>query len=83
MKSLSADMSSALLEINSELRCVPCVKHALGVWSAWSLGNYHRMFHLYQTAPNLSGALMKLFLERERRKALQVLARAYVTVCAV
>lgn len=74
------DMSSAMLEITPELRGELCVAHALGVWSAWSLGNYHRLFKLYENGHNLSKELMGLFLDRERKKALRIICRAYVTV---
>ncbi len=71
-------MSSAMLELTPKLRDELCVKHALGVWSAWSLSNYYRLFQLYENGHNLSKELMKLFLDRERKKALRIICRAYV-----
>ena len=69
-------MSSALLELTPELRSDPCVEHALGVWRAWSLSNYYRLFRLYACGPSLSRELMRLFVERERKSALRVISRA-------
>ncbi len=74
--SLLADMSSAMLELTPDLRSDPCVEHALGVWNAWSLGNYTRLFRLYACGPSLSQELMRLFVERERKSALRVIIRA-------
>ncbi len=74
-------MSSAMLELTPELRGELCVEHALGVWSAWSLGNYYRLFKLYERGPNLAKELMGLFLARERKQALRIICRAYVTLC--
>lgn len=53
------------------------VEHALAVRASLAQGNYHRFFQLYHTAPNLSGYLMDLFLERERLSTLQKLCKAY------
>ena len=67
-----------LKELTSDLRHSHCVDHALRVHSAWFLNNYHKFFKLYRVAPNLSGAVMDLFLERERKSALKCMAKAYV-----
>ena len=80
MMFISLDMSSALLEMTSDLKSTPCVVHALQVWTACSLGNYHQFFKLYKSAPNLSGRLMDLFVGKERKKALLTMTKAYVYV---
>ena len=71
-------MSSVLKELTFDLRSTPCVEHALKVWSAWSLGNYHKFFKLYKSAPNLSGALIDMFVTKERKRALKAMTKAYV-----
>ncbi len=67
-------------EIGSELKKFPCVKHAQAVCSAWLSGNYCQLFRLYKTAPFMSGALIKMFIERERKVALRSITKAYVPV---
>ncbi len=68
-------------ELPFDLRCTPCVAHALGMRSAWALGNYHVFFKLYKTTPNMGGCLVDMFVERERKAALKAMAKAYV--CSV
>lgn len=67
-----------LKELTSDLRHSPCVDHALRVHYSWFMNNYHQFFKLYRSAPNLSGALIDMFVERERRAALKSMAKAYV-----
>lgn len=69
-----------LKELSSDLRHAPCVEHALRVHYAWFLNNYHQFFKLYRSAPNLSGALIDMFVERERKAALKSMTKAYVHV---
>jgi hypothetical protein len=74
----------ALIDINSLLGEIKkggdqhsdCVDHALLVRSAMATGNYHRLFKLYQDAPNMGGYLMDQFIERERIQALIILCKA-------
>ncbi|KAI8337485.1 SAC3/GANP/Nin1/mts3/eIF-3 p25 family-domain-containing protein [Chlamydoabsidia padenii] len=54
-----------------------CVDHALQVRSAMATRNYHRLFQLYENAPNMGGYLMDQFIERERVQAMIVLCKAY------
>ncbi|KAJ3279535.1 hypothetical protein HK104_001385 [Borealophlyctis nickersoniae] len=54
-----------------------CVSHALHVRTAVTIGNYHRLFHLYNTAPKMCAYLMDHFAERERLKAMRVICKAY------
>jgi hypothetical protein len=56
----------------------PSVRHALDVQRALSIGNYHVLFELYDTAPNMGGYIMDHFIARERVKALMVISKACV-----
>lgn len=55
------------------------VQHALGVQRSMAMGNYHRMFVLYMNAPNMGAYIMDHFIDRERVKALMVMAKAWVS----
>jgi len=71
-------MSTVLVDLTPNLKDSPCVQHALRVCSAWLSGNYAQFFRLYRTAPFMCGALINIFVERERKTALRTLAKAYV-----
>jgi len=58
----------------------PAVRHALNVQRALSIGNYHSLFGLYLTAPNMGAYIMDHFIDRERIKALMVITKAYKTI---
>lgn len=58
----------------------PAVRHALAVQRALSMGNYHLLFDLYLTAPNMGAYIMDHFIDRERIKALMVISKAYKTI---
>lgn len=40
--------------------------HALKVRKALATGNYGRFFKLYQSAPNMGGFLMAIFIDKHR-----------------
>ena len=65
-------------ELTTDISSNPAVNHALKLCKAWSSGNYNRFFKLYQTIPHCGRHLVDLFLQRERRKALKTMAKAYV-----
>ena len=67
-----------LPKITPEDKQEECVQHALKVRKALSDGNYGRffknIFKLYQSAPNMGGFLMDIFIEEHRILCLQKLA---------
>ena len=73
-----ADISTISLELSSDLKKVPCIEHAQRLCSAWLSGNYLQFFRLYRTAQFMCGALIDIFIERERKAALKIMAKAYV-----
>lgn len=54
------------------------IKHALKVVNALDSNNYRIIFKEYKRAPNMSGYLMDLFIDRLRVFALQTISVAYV-----
>jgi len=52
------------------------VAHALEVRSVVALKNYHKLFKLYQTCPNMGIYLMDHFIVRERTLALRSMCSA-------
>ena len=54
------------------------VHHALQVHQASLLDNYHRLFRLYQDAPNLGSCILDTVLDTWRVQALQRIVKAYV-----
>jgi len=58
----------------------PAVQHALSVQRALAMGNYHALFGLYSTSPNMGAYIMDHFVARERAKALMVITKAYKTI---
>ncbi|KAJ3576457.1 hypothetical protein NP233_g417 [Leucocoprinus birnbaumii] len=53
------------------------VKHALAVQRALAMGNYHSLFELYLSAPNMGAYIMDHFIDRERTRALITITKAY------
>jgi len=49
---------------------------ALSVWEAWSMGNYAKLFKLYGRAPKMTGYVMDMFVERERKLFLSSILKA-------
>ncbi|KAH8412333.1 hypothetical protein KR009_001347 [Drosophila setifemur] len=71
------DITTVLRSITADQRENPAIAHALQFRSAWSLGNYCKLFALYKTAPLMSGHMIEWFLERERKAALRVIIKSY------
>lgn len=55
-----------------------CISFSLKLRAAWSLGNYHRFFLLYRSAPKMAGYLVDWFADRERKQALRVMLKGFV-----
>ena len=72
------DLTEALAALTREEKADECIAHAIKLRSAWAQGNFKRFFELYTTAPKMSGYLMDWFIDRERRRALGVIIKAYV-----
>ena len=72
------DLTEALAALTREEKSDECIAHAIKLRSAWAQGNFKRFFQLYTTAPKMSGYLMDWFIDRERRRALGVIIKAYV-----
>ncbi|XP_030383549.1 leukocyte receptor cluster member 8 homolog [Scaptodrosophila lebanonensis] len=71
------DITTVLRSITTDQHENPAIAHALQFRSAWSLGNYCKLFQLYKTAPLMSGHMIEWFLERERKCALRAIIKAY------
>jgi len=67
-------------QLTSKQKADPAVRHALRVQRALAMGNYHLLFDLYMTAPNMGAYIMDHFIERERMQALLVMTKAYRTL---
>uniref|UniRef100_A0A1I7T8L4 SAC3_GANP domain-containing protein n=1 Tax=Caenorhabditis tropicalis TaxID=1561998 RepID=A0A1I7T8L4_9PELO len=71
------DVNALLRELTPELKKDDCVIFALNVRKAVTMNNYVKFFKLYKNAPRMCPFIMDLFVERERKKALSVLTKAY------
>ena len=72
------DLTTALAHLTTEEKADPAIRHALLIRSAWALSNYHTFFQLYLSAPNMSGYLLDLFVQRERVQALKAMVKSWV-----
>ncbi|KAK0416919.1 hypothetical protein QR680_012749 [Steinernema hermaphroditum] len=71
------DLATLLHEIPKGAEENRMMKFALSVNTAWSLGKFSTLFKLYAQAPNMSSYVMDLFIERERKRALTTILKAY------
>lgn len=72
------ELTTALAHLTKEEKEDPAIRHALLIRSAWALSNYHTFFQLYLNAPNMSGYLLDLFVQRERVQALKAMVKSWV-----
>jgi len=54
------------------------IAHALAIRKALAMGNYSRFFKLYRSAPNMTGALIDVFIDKLRVLCLQKLTLAFM-----
>ena len=79
MFAFCSDMTTTMALLTSAHRQDKCVSHALRIRAAWALSNYHRFFRLYRCAPKMSGYIIDWFMERERKQALKIMIKSYVS----
>ncbi|KAF9182570.1 hypothetical protein BGZ51_003216 [Haplosporangium sp. Z 767] len=72
-----SDIIAMLASLTAEQKKDQAVKHALKVRTALASSNYHQLFKLYLTAPNMGGYLMDQFVDRERVEAMKAICKAY------
>jgi hypothetical protein len=71
------EINELLATLSQEEKIDESVAHALAVRQALAARNYHRLFRLYNSAPNMGGYLMDFFVERERVAAICIICKAY------
>uniref|UniRef100_F1KY22 Leukocyte receptor cluster member 8 n=1 Tax=Ascaris suum TaxID=6253 RepID=F1KY22_ASCSU len=71
------DQTTLLSELDAAARRDECIAFALRVREAWALGNFVRLFRLYEKAPRMTSYVMDLFIERERKAALNACLKSY------
>ncbi|KAF7308675.1 PCI domain-containing protein [Mycena chlorophos] len=67
-------------QLTPKLKAHPAVQHALRVHRALAIGNYHALFELYASSPNMGAYIMDHFVARERARAIMVISKAYRTI---
>jgi len=74
---LTTEINELLATLTQEEKSNDSVAHALEVREALAARNYHRLFRLYNSAPNMGGYLMDFFVERERVAACCIICKSY------
>ena len=70
------ELTTTLADLTTEEKADPAIRHAMSIHSACASSNYHRFFKLYLSAPNMSGHLLNLFVQRERVQALKAMFKS-------
>lgn len=73
-----AELNLFVGQLTPRQKADSAVCHALAVQRAQAMGNYHSLFDLYLTAPNMGAYIMDHFIDRERIRALMVVTKACV-----
>ncbi|XP_071960157.1 leukocyte receptor cluster member 8 homolog [Antedon mediterranea] len=71
------EMANLLGSLTKAQKADEIIKHALAVNRAWAYCNYHRLFLLYKQAPRMTPYMMDLFIDRERKVAVQSIIKSY------
>jgi SAC3 family protein LENG8/THP3 len=74
---LTGEINELMATLTYEEKGNEFVAHALEVREALTSRNYHRLFRLYNLAPNMGGYLMDFFVERERSAACCIIFKSY------
>jgi len=76
-----AEINRLVGQLTQTQKDAACVAHALQVQRAVASNNYHALFTLYNTAPNMGGYIMDAFVSRERTSALMCMTKSCVDLC--
>ncbi|EGT52828.1 hypothetical protein CAEBREN_10681 [Caenorhabditis brenneri] len=71
------DVNALLRELTPELKEDSCIEFALNVRKAVTMNNYYKFFKLFRAAPKMCPYIMDMFVDRERKRAVSVLTKAY------
>jgi SAC3 family protein LENG8/THP3 len=74
---LHTQSNRMLKTITDDERSEGPVKHALDICKAYNMGNYSRFFRLYEEAPNKTGSLIDVFIDKIRILCLQKMTRGF------
>jgi hypothetical protein len=74
---LMVEINELLATLTQEEKENESISHALDVRASLTSRNYHRLFRLYNSAPNMGGYLMDFFVERERVAACCIICKSY------
>ena len=77
---LTIEINELLATLSQEEKANESIAHALNVRQALACKNYHRLFRLYNSAPNMGGYLMDFFVERERVAACCIIFKSYISL---